>query len=188
MGERETQWEHDMKQDEASGMETLKMAGRTLAGVVVGTVAAPIAALGAGVVYVSERVNGKNDEEASKEASDAFDDAMEGAFKFGYNHAGTVAGSGAKLMWQAHTGTDLPGAGSSDYLPSNLDAPQVPDVQVPDVADHTVTAGDVHFGNYHTPDGHPLTTPDVNGTSWDHDGNRFHVSGGTYEGQPDPSN
>jgi hypothetical protein len=58
---------------------------------------------------------------------------------------------------------------------------------VADVADHATTASDVHFGGYHDPYGHPLTTPDVNGTSWDHDGNRFPVSGGTSEGQPDPS-
>jgi hypothetical protein len=62
-----------------------------------------------------------------------------------------------------------------------------------DVADVTgtvdvaSTAGDVHFGGYHDPSGHALTTPDVNGTSWDHEGNRFNVSGGTWEGQPDPS-
>ena len=58
---------------------------------------------------------------------------------------------------------------------------------VADVADHATTVSDVHFGGYHDPGGHDLTTPDVNGTSWDHEGNRFHVSGGTWEGQPDPS-
>jgi hypothetical protein len=56
-----------------------------------------------------------------------------------------------------------------------------------DTIDAASSASDVHFGGYHDPYGHALTTPDVNGTSWDHGGNRFHVSGGTYEGQPDPS-
>lgn len=40
-----------------------------------------------------------------------------------------------------------------------------------------------HFGGYHDPYGHPITTPDVDGTSRDSEGNIRHVPPGTWEGQ-----